>query len=249
MIFVAVYAPGVTAATVTIASSPDSEISVNVVVPAFISDFVSDNPTALPYSKTITATVFLDSSSLTANLTQSAFAFTFSQVNDSSQVDGQASIYFTVSGDVKYSIGGSYGVDGPAFGQRLDVLLEITQASFPNGVAVNPNTLYHSEQIGNNNEATTYTVGGTAGHTSNILVGSATGTLHAGTLYHFFTYAGFEAETDPVGSGNVTLTFTNLVAPGGGGSGVPLPPAVYTGLASALAIGGWKRFGSRRLQA
>lgn len=185
----------------------------------------NENPNPVPGTKTVAVTSGDDRSSLTANLTNSAFTISFDQVANFSRVLGQAHLFFTVSEDVNFSIAGSFGVDGAAFNQQL--LASLTEQ---NSGEPATKTLYNSMQSGNHNSATTLTLPGVEGDTL----------LHPGITYAFTAGAGFEAPTDPNGAGSVTLAFAPV---GGGGTNpVPLPPAAFAGLAWAAGFAGWRKW-------
>jgi hypothetical protein len=207
-------------------------------VEADVSNFLdsqtkSDAPTALPYLNTVTALADDDSSSTTANLSNSAFIFSFNQIASFSKVSGKGDLFFTVSTDTQYNLTGQFGADDATFGLNLSAtLLDTSNPESP---------LYHSAQSGNYNSAKSLTLGGADGSSSNELSGSPTGTLLAGKTYEFLVNAGLEAPTDPTGTGTVTLAFAPVTGPGGGGSSAPLPPAIWVGAIFATGLLAWKR--------
>lgn len=201
----------------------------------------TDAPTALPYLNTVTALADDDSSSTTANLSNSAFILSFNQIASFSKVSGKGDLFFTVSNDTQYNLTGQFGADDATFGLNLSAtLLDTSNPESP---------LYHSAQAGSYNSAKSFTLGGSEGTSTNELSGSPTGTLVAGKTYELIVNAGFEAPTDPTGTGTVTLAFAPITGPGGGGPRAPLPPAIWVGTIFATGLLAWKhRTASRKFR-
>jgi hypothetical protein len=226
LVLIALVTTRATAATITLVGGANDLL--NAEVHSFGTNVVkNENPNPVPGTKTVTATLDRTNvSSITADLSNSAFVITFNQVADISRVQGLAHLFFMVSEDVKYTITGSFGVDGATFGQTLGASLTEQISGQPS-----TRTLYNSLESHNTSGATTFTLASSD---------NADPTLHPGVSYALTALAGFEAPTDPAGSGYVTRGF----APVGGGGGtnpVPLPPALFAGLACAGGLGAWRK--------
>jgi hypothetical protein len=230
--FVSFFVSRTSAATITLVGGVNDVLHVSVQNFRITAD-KTEHPDPVPSNKTVSVALDGDSSSLTANLSNSAFVISFAQVADISKTLGEAHLAFTVSDDVRFSLAGSFSVDNAAFGQQLSATLsEKGPGDAPTKI------LYTSTQIGSYNSPTTLTLGGHAGTTTNDLFVGASDTLHPGFTYLFDALAGFEAPTDPNGAGNITLAFAPV---GGGTNPVPLPPAALAGLAWAAGLAGWRK--------
>jgi hypothetical protein len=187
---------------------------------------VNSNPAGLPDTGTTPGATAGDSAAvMDYSLQHDGFQIGFTQTVDAdvgSGSQGSAFLFFTPDENASYEVSGSFAVtDSEGRGVYLRTSLQdITGA---------PITLFRSEQHSESTLNEVFTVGLTEGDTSNVLEGSATGTLLAGRTYRFYADATLESwpslarTTTADATGSITLSIPE--------------PSLQTLLALAVGLG------------
>jgi hypothetical protein len=150
-----------------------------------------------------------------------------------------ASLSFTVTTDVFYSIDGFYDVTHAGTADLVGFSTQLFDANVGTNLLV-------SSQVSNATAAESFVVGGTGGDFANTLAGSVTGLLEAGKTYTWsfnaFVQGQGAADDGAVASGFLSLSLSTdppVVDP----PVVPLPPAAYGGgaMMAVMAAVHWRR--------
>lgn len=207
----------------------------------------TDNVTSFPFVKTTSATSGQSTSSVDSNLSNAGFGFTFTQaIGNFGDTDGQATINFTATQNLTYSLSGQMGFNGlGTFGEFLVSLQDHTAGN---------SFLYNYDKFTTTNApigtAPQDGVQGllpppSASLSLDTSGGSLTGSLIAGHSYTFSVEQLMTNVADPSLNGNVNLVLNGpAIPPGGGGSAVPLPAGVWggvIGLGVMMAYAGARR--------
>jgi hypothetical protein len=200
-------------------------------------DDQSTGVTQTPFVGSVTATQGTATSTVGANLTQSAFAFTVSQFNPalggSAQTVGVGDINFTPGSDMSFTFTASFatlagviGVNLPGEAPAALLPVHLDASLFDVTTSTSVFDLHSSGVVGDT-----------------LTLPTQTGALHGGDAYEFFFIADINGVTDPSGTGTVTLAFKPNDNGGGGGTPVPLPAAAWLAVLAVPVLG---LFGTRR---
>jgi hypothetical protein len=208
-----VLTPAAAAFTITLNSGGTSELLTrgNDRVGARVDEFVY--PTALSYSYTSTSVDGGSSSQSVYDLSDSAFNITFDQSRTTAEFSEGRSwgyIYFTVDQDVYYSAAGAYSAIDP------DGLL-LSQTAWLSDVGTGFDVFKFS-QGSDSTPNESFLLGAAGGDSSNVGLGSLSGTLTAGHDYRFWYDSYVSAWpssswTNATSSGYVSLSFTPIPEP------------------------------------
>lgn len=215
----------------------------------------TDNPSAIPYNKTTTATDIGGASSVTVNLSDSAFLTNFNAnlINPFDYTSGNVQLVFTPGADLAYNLAGSNSESGASSFHSFSV--DLTDLSTKTHLFTNLQNSFDAQDE-------TLTLGNQGGNMDNSLAGSLAGTLLANHQYSLsiateadgvptltllnelpFNPGSFTPSVMiPVGvtsSGSVTLGLTSTT------TAVPLPLAAWMGLITLAAVGAFLKLRRR----
>lgn len=172
------------------------------------------DPTSTPFSATSRVTHGIGIADADYDLTESAFTITMEHTRPTGQFAFSmttGTLVFTPDEDLLYAVSGSY-TEVDSVGHRVWLRVNLFEGG-------SPSSLFRSDQDSFTTLDQSFTVGQTDGQSENVLVGSPTGTLVAGTLYVFQYSVGLETWSgqptgSSSGSGSITMTLAPVPEPG-----------------------------------
>jgi hypothetical protein len=162
------------------------------------------SPSGLPYADSHSIVAPTATSSSLYDFTTSSFRtdFQHTMTGPQSGAGMQDQIWFYTTETTNYEISGLYSATASGYAGFTRLLVELT-------VYNGGPTLFANVQDSYGDGSSTFVVGGQAGNSGNVLIGSPTGTLQTGTLYVLNYVAqrngGFETNSG-TGTGHVQLT-------------------------------------------